>query len=178
MSKLLPVLTENDIRTRVYSLAEQISADYQDKDLVLVGVLKGAFVFMADLIRQLSIPVTVDFIRVSSYGHADTTSGTVELVADITTDISGKEVLIVEDILDTGLTVKELISRLAGRNPSSVKVCAFVDKYGRRQVDCEADYACHRMKDGFLVGYGLDYAEQYRHLPALFDLKNTISEEV
>ncbi|MGM0451588.1 MAG: hypoxanthine phosphoribosyltransferase [Thermodesulfobacteriota bacterium] len=178
MPKLLPVLTENDIRTKVSIVAQQISSDYQDKELVLVGVLKGAFVFLADLIRQLTIPVTIDFIWVSSYGCADTTSGTVTRVSDITTDISGKQVLIVEDILDTGLTVKELIGCLAAHNPASIGVCAFVDKSVRRQNDCRADYACHRVEEGFLVGYGLDFAEKYRHLPALYELNNTISEEV
>ncbi len=177
MPELLPVLTESDIRTKVSSLAQRISADYQNKELVLMGVLKGAFVFMADLIRQLTIPVFIDFIWMSSYGCGDTSSGTVTRVSDFTTDISGKDVLIVEDILDTGLTVKELICCLAGNSPASIGVCAFIDKYGRRENDCRADYACHRVKEGFLVGYGMDFAEKYRHLPGLYELNTTISEE-
>lgn len=177
VSELSPVLSEEEIRKRVAALAQQISADYSGKSLVLIGVLKGAFVFMADLIRQMSIPVEIDFIRASSYGHCSSSSGEVRLTEDIGTELKGRHVLIVEDILDTGLTIERLISCIASHEPLSVRVCACVDKKERRQKDFEADYVCFSLEEGFLVGYGLDYAEKYRYLPAIYALTNSISEE-
>ncbi|MFW6081473.1 MAG: hypoxanthine phosphoribosyltransferase [Desulfosalsimonas sp.] len=177
VSELSPVLSEEEIRKRVAALARQISADYREKPLVLIGVLKGAFVFMADLMRQMTTPVEIDFIRASSYGHCSSSSGEVRMNDDLQTELKGRHVLIVEDILDTGLTIERLISCIAAHEPLSVRVCACVDKKERRQKDFEADYVCFSLESGFLVGYGLDYAEKYRYLPAIYALKNSTSEE-
>jgi len=177
MPELSPLLSEHDIAEKVSGLAKRISADYKGRDLVLVGVLKGVFVFLADLARRLTIPVKIDFVWCSSYADRATSTETVERIAGIRTDIAGKDVLIVEDILDTGLTIKELLAYLESFNPQSIKVCALIDKHERRSMDIEADYVGHRSEKGFLVGYGLDYAENYRHLPAIYELKNIISED-
>lgn len=152
------------------SIARKISEDYKDKQLVLIGVLKGAFIFLGDLARQLTIPVEIDFIQFSSYGKKDTSSGDILLQKDITTEIRGKDVLVVEDIIDTGRTMARLITHLETMGPTSVRVCVFIEKYERREVDVKADYACHSVEGGFLVGYGLDYAEKYRNLPELYHL--------
>ena len=177
MPELVPLLTENEIRERVADLAQQISSDYANKKLVMIGVLKGAFIFLADLVRRLKIPVEIDFVRASSYGSSDTSCGEVKLHGGITAEIRDKDVIIVEDILDTGLTVQNLIPALKRLGPKSVKVCACIDKYERRRADCHADYVCHSVESGFLVGYGLDYAEQYRNLPAIYDLKLNSARE-
>ena len=171
MPEFLTVLTPQEIEVRVSALAETISKDYKGKDLVLIGVLKGAFIFLADLVRKLSIPATIDFTWYSSYGKGDASTGEVTRLAGIRTDVSGKDVLIVEDILDTGLTLQELVSSLWRLNPSSVRICAFIDKQERRETDIRADYTGHTVEKGFLVGYGLDYAEQYRNFPAIYELK-------
>jgi len=170
MPELIPVLTEKEIHDKVEMVAQKISKDYENGRLVLIGVLKGGFVFLADLARRLSIPVEIDFIRYASYGDRDYSSGDIRLCSDITTDIKGKDVLIVEDIIDSGLTMAKLIKHLEAFHPESIRICAFIDKYERRKVDCQADYFCHSVKGGFLVGYGLDYAEKYRNLPALYHL--------
>lgn len=171
MPDLSPLLSAKDIEERVALLADQISTDYKDKDLVLVGVLKGAFVFLADLARKLTIPVTIDFVWCSSYGGSDTSAETVSQISGLKDDVAGKDVLIVEDILDTGITIREMRSYLASLDPASVGICVFIDKHERRSVDIRADYAGHRVESGFLVGYGLDYAEKYRYLPAIYELK-------
>ncbi len=170
MPELIPVLTEKEIHDKVGMIAQKISEDYKNGQLVLIGVLKGAFVFLADLSRRLSIPVEIDFIRYASYGDSDSSSGDIRLCSDISTDIKGKDVLIVEDIIDSGLTMATLIKHLEALHPESIRICAFIDKYERRKIDCRADYLCHSVEGGFLVGYGLDYAEQYRNLPALYHL--------
>lgn len=177
MPEFVPVLTEKDIDETVTALARQISEDYRGRQLVLIGVLKGAFVFMADLMRKLTIPVLIDFIRVSSYGQQDVSSGEIHRITDLTMDIRNKDVLVVEDILDTGLTMQEIVSHLLSLNPRSVRVCALIDKSGRRRTDFQADYTGHSIEEGFLVGYGLDYAEQHRYLPAIYELKNNIDGE-
>ena len=171
MPELVPVLDEDAIALRVSRIASKISTDYADGDLILVGVLKGAFVFLSDLARRLSIPVQIDFIRVASYGTASCSSGTIRLSKDLEMDIEGKDVLIVEDIVDTGLTIRCLIDHLNSFQPHSVKVCTLIDKSERREVPFAPDYACHTVERGFLVGYGLDYAEDYRHLPGIYHLK-------
>jgi len=170
MPELIPVLTEEEIDTIVESVAQKISLDYQGKQLILIGVLKGAFVFLGDLARRLTIPVEIDFIRFSSYGNSDSSTGEIKLLSDVTSDIRNKDVLIVEDIIDTGLTMAKLIEHIESFNPKSIRICAFIDKHERRKVDCKADYSCHTATGGFLVGYGLDYAEKYRNLPALYHL--------
>lgn len=170
MSELITVLSQEEIEAVVDEIARKISRDYNGKQLVLIGVLKGAFIFLGDLARRLTIPVEIDFIQFSSYGKKDTSSGAVQLQKDITTNISGKDVLVVEDIIDTGRTMTTLIRHLESFRPSSVRVCVFIEKFERREVDYKANYVCHSVEGGFLVGYGLDYAEKYRNLPALYHL--------
>ncbi|MDZ7833364.1 MAG: hypoxanthine phosphoribosyltransferase [Desulfobacterales bacterium] len=168
---LVPVLKADEIHQKVVSLARRISADYQHEHLLLLGVLKGAFVFLSDLARQLTIPVEIDFIQLSSYGCSDSSGGEIAFRSDISVDVANKHILVVEDIIDTGLTITRLIEYLQQLGARSVKVCALIDKYERREIAFHADYICHTVKSGFLVGYGLDYAEQYRNLPAIYDLK-------
>ncbi|WP_054032257.1 hypoxanthine phosphoribosyltransferase [Desulfatitalea tepidiphila] len=171
MPELTLVLDQKSIAEKVAALAKQISSDYRNADLVVIGVLKGAFVFMADLIRHLNIDrMTVDFIRLASYGDKDHSNGHIDLLKDAETDLKGKDLLIVEDILDTGLTLAFLRDHLKSRQPRSVKACVLIDKCERRQVDIKADYVCHKVKEGFLVGYGLDYGEAYRNLPGIYHL--------
>ncbi len=160
------MISEEDIRKRVDELAAQISIDYADKDeIVLVGVLKGAFIFLADLSRRLSIPRHIEFIAVSSYEHGSTRSGAVRLVMDVRRSIEGKHVLIVEDIVDTGHTLHYLIDMLKSRNPASVKTCTLLHKEHKTEVDVEIDYLGFSIGDEWVVGYGLDYDEKDRTLP-------------
>jgi hypoxanthine phosphoribosyltransferase len=162
-----PVLiTEKDIQTRVAELAQQISADYADKgNVVLIGVRKGAFIFLADLSRQLTIPRTIEFIAVSSYDVGSVASGAVRLVMDVRGNIEGRHVLIVEDIVDTGHTLNYLIGMLESHGPASIRTCALLHKAERAEVDVEIDYIGFGIGDEWVVGYGLDYAEQNRTLP-------------
>ncbi len=160
--------SKDDIRKRVQQLAEEISRDYQGSDLVLVGILKGAFIFMADLIRCLNIPCTIDFLRAASYGTASISSGQVVIKKDLEADIAGKDVLLVEDIVDTGITLDHLVRTLRERNPRSLKVCALIDKKLRRKVVFDADYVGFTLDDGFLVGYGLDFNEMSRFHPEIY----------
>ena len=170
MPELIPVLGKNDIDKLVAQVARRISSDYQNDELILIGVLKGAFVFLSDLVRHVSIPVKVDFIRVSSYGSG-TSSGNIHLTKDIEIDIINKDVLIIEDIVDTGLTLAYIIDYLKSFNPKTVKVCTLIDKHERREAKLKIDYACYEVDEGFLVGYGLDYDEDYRNLPGVYHLK-------
>lgn len=160
--------SREEISRSVSRLAEAISEDYRGKDLVLIGVLKGAFIFMADLIRCLKVPCVLDFIRVASYGSGSVSSGQVVIKKDIETDIEGRDVLIVEDIIDTGITLRFLVEKLRERKPRSLKVCAFLDKKARRKVEFEADYVGFTMEDGFVVGYGLDFNEMSRFHPEVY----------
>ena len=160
------LISEADIESRVEELAQQISADYKDcGDLVLVGVLKGSFIFLADLSRRLTIPRVIEFIAVSSYGNSSRSSGAVRLVMDVRGSIVDKHVLIVEDIVDTGHTLKYLIGMLDSHGPASVKTCALVRKAERAEVDIDVDYLGFDIPDKWVVGYGLDYAEEHRTLP-------------
>ena len=159
------LISEEMIKQRTQELAKKISDDYRGKRLIMVCVLTGAMVFFADLIRQIDIPVEVDTIVASSYGAGMTTSGSVRISKDIKYDISGKHVILVEDIIDTGVTLKTLTKMLATRAPESLKVCSLLDKPSRRKVDFEGDYVGFKIPDDFVVGYGLDYAEKYRNLP-------------
>lgn len=160
------------IDRRVKELAEQISKDYDGRELLLVGILKGAFIFMADLIRGISIPCRVDFIRAASYGGGSESSGEVRIATDMETPIAGREVLIVEDIIDTGLTLSHLLNVLRQRQPASLRVCAFLDKPERRRVPLTAEYVGFTIPDVFVVGYGLDCNENYRFLPDVCMLKD------
>jgi hypoxanthine phosphoribosyltransferase len=156
------------IAEQIARLAREISADYADKKLILVGVLKGAFVFLADLVRQLTIPAGIEFVRIASYGSQKESSGEVTVKKDVEILLEGKDVLIVEDIVDTGLSLTFLIEHLRTHKPASLKVCALVDKKARREVEVQVDYTGFAMADGFIVGYGIDFNEQYRALPEIF----------
>ena len=156
------------IQKRVQELGGQISGDYAGRELVVIGILKGAFIFMADLIREISIPCKIDFVGVASYGASSEGSGKVVMTKDIETSIKGRDILIVEDIVDTGLTLQYLVDWLKERNPNSLKICVFLDKRKRRKVSFEADYVGFTIDDGFVVGYGLDFNEQYRFFPDVY----------
>ena len=171
MPQLIPVLTEEDIRTKVAAVAKTISEDYSGRQLILVGVLKGAFIFLSDLARHLTIPVQIDFLRASSYGTGTSSSEKIQITKKIDIDIKNKDVIVVEDIIDTGLTAKHIVDYVESLNPKSVKVCTLLDKRERRKCDFEPDYRCHVIEKGFLVGYGLDYAEDYRELKDVCQLK-------
>jgi hypoxanthine phosphoribosyltransferase len=170
MPELIPILKKDDIDKIVSAVARKISSDYKDRELVLIGVLKGAFIFLADLVRHLTIPVKIDFVRTSSYGADTSSSGNIHLTKEIEIDVKGKDVLVIEDIVDTGLTLTYLIDYLKSFGPNTVKVCTLLDKQERRKTKIKADYVCHVVEKGFLVGYGLDYAEEYRNLPEIYDM--------
>lgn len=171
MANLIPVLTKEEIEKAVSDIAQKISSDYKGCDLILIGVLKGAFIFLSDLVRQLTIPVKVDFIGLSSYGFKTSPSESIHLTKDIEIDLKNKDILIVEDIIDTGLSLIYLIDHLKKFGPKSVKICALLDKHERRKADIQIDYLGRRIEKGFLVGYGLDYAEKFRNLPEVYHLK-------
>ena len=160
MPEFIPILNKADIKQKITDISNQISKDYQDHRLILIGVLKGAFIFLADLARQLTIEkVQIDFIGASSYGTKTSSSGAIRLTKDIDLNIKGMDVLLIEDIVDSGITLSFLINHLKKFEPRSVKICTLVDKKERREKDIRVDYACHVIEKGFVVGYGLDYAE-------------------
>lgn len=171
------LISERDIKKAVKKIGKQISKDYEDKDLLLVAVLKGSVIFMADLMRAISVPLNIDFMSVSSYGGGTKTSGVVKILKDLDHDISGKDVLIVEDILDSGMTLSYLKAILEQRNVRSIRIATLLDKPERRIADVKADYFCFTVPDEFVVGYGLDYAQQYRHLPYIGVLKPSVYEK-
>ncbi|MBM4119767.1 MAG: hypoxanthine phosphoribosyltransferase [Nitrospira sp.] len=162
-----PIVTQGDMRKRIEELGGQIARDYAGKELILVGILKGAFAFYADLARAIRTPLRVDFIVVTSYGSKVKTSGKVTMVTDLTEDIRGKDVLLVEDIVDSGLTVQYLVKTLAKRKPRSIKVCALLSKPQRRKIVVKVDYVGFEIPNKYVVGYGLDYQQHYRNLPYL-----------
>ena len=155
----------DDLRRKVADLGKEISADYEGKDLLLVGVLKGAVFFLSDLMREISVPCEVDFMAVASYGSATDSSGVVRILKDLDASIEGRNVLIVEDIVDSGLTLQYLLRTLEARGPASLEVCALLTKPSRREVDLPARYIGFEIPDKFAIGYGLDHAEKYRNLP-------------
>jgi hypoxanthine phosphoribosyltransferase len=161
-----------DLRGRVRELAEEISRDYDGKDLLMIGVLKGAVFFVSDLMRGLEIPVEVDFMAVASYGSATKSSGVVRILKDLDAAIEGRDVLIVEDIVDSGLTLQYLLRNLAGRNPASLEVCALLIKPERRKVELKTRYVGFEIPNRFAIGYGLDYEERYRNLPYVAALEH------
>ena len=165
------LFTERKLKNRVKKLGEQITADYQGKDLVVISVLRGSYIFMADLTRCIDLPCTVDFMAVSSYGKGTTSSGQVNIIKDLSDSVEGKDVLVVEDILDTGNTLSYLLEILKARNVASLKLCTLLDKPDRRKKPIKADYTGFTIPDAFVVGYGLDYAEKYRNLPYIGVLK-------
>jgi len=165
------LVTEEEIDKKVKELGREITRDYQGKDLMLVGILKGAVVFMSDLMRAIDRPVFIDFMDVSSYGSSSISTGNVKIIKDLDYDIENKHILIVEDIIDTGQTLAYLKDNLTRRGAKSVKVCAFLDKADRRLADVPIDYCGFSIPDEFIVGYGLDYAEKYRNFPYIGALK-------
>ena len=170
------LLSEEEIQEIVTRVGAEVSRDYRGKNLVLVSVLKGSVVFMADLMRAIDIPLSIDFMVVSSYGNGTESSGKAKIIKDLDLDLSGQDLLLVEDILDTGRTLYNLREILKMRSPSSIKICTFLDKPERRQADIAADYVGARVPEEFVVGYGLDYSQRYRNLPYLGVLKPRVYE--
>ena len=166
--------TEDQLAEIVARMGRQISEDYRDKNLFMISVLKGSLIFMADLMRAVTIPCSIDFLSVSSYGAGTTTTGAVRILKDLDDSLEGKDLLIVEDILDSGVTLSFLMKNLSARNPRSIRLCTLLDKPERRKVDIHADYVGAQVPDEFIVGYGLDYAEKYRNLPYIGVLKPEI----
>lgn len=168
------LLTEETIRERIKEMGQQISKDYNGKELLLIGILKGSVPFMADLMKEISIYCNMDFMAVSSYGDSTETSGVVRILKDLDHEIKGKEVLIVEDIIDSGYTLQYLVKYLKSRNPNSVEIACLLDKPERREATTQVRYLGFEVPNYFLVGYGLDYAERYRNLPYIGILKEEI----
>jgi len=165
------LLSEEEIKARCAQLGQQISRDYEGKTPVFLGILRGSYVFMADLLRNVDLYCTMDFMAVSSYGSGTSTTGAVKINKDLSEDISGRDLIIVEDILDSGVTLSYLKNYLSGRGASSIKIVTLLDKPARRRADIQADYFGFTVPDEFVVGYGLDYAEKYRNLPYIGVLK-------
>ena len=163
-----------EIDKRLEEMAGEINRDYAGKELMLISVLRGSFVFMADLTRKITLPCTVDFLAVSSYGKGTTSSGQVQITKALSDDIEGKDILVVEDILDSGNTLSYLMKLLRARHPASIRLCTLLDKPERRVVPVEVDYVGFTIPDEFVVGYGLDYAEKYRNLPYIGILKPSV----
>lgn len=172
MKKLKVVLSEKQIQERVAELGKQITADYKGKRPVIICMLKGAVVFFSDLIRNLDVPLSMEFVRLSSYRNG-TSSGEMQIINDLNVDVNGKDVLIVEDVVDSGKTLSFFIDLVKKQNPASVKICAFLDKPERRTVNVDVDYVGFRVECGFVIGYGLDYAESFRELPYLAEIQST-----
>jgi hypoxanthine phosphoribosyltransferase len=168
------LITPEEIKSKVQMLGQEIAREYEGKNLLLVGILKGAFIFMADLVREIDIPLNIDFMDVSSYGASTVSSGEVRIIKDLDFSIKGKNVLLVEDIIDTGLTLKYITEILRKREPESIKICCMLDKPSRRVADIKPDFYGYAIEDRFVVGYGLDYAENYREYPAICELKSFI----
>lgn len=171
------LFTREDLLTRIKEIAAQMSKDYEGKSPVVIGILRGSFIFMADLVRELNIPnMTLDFMSASSYGSGAVSSGLVDIKLDTSEPITGKDVILVEDILDTGNTLSKLVAELKKRDPASIKLCVMLDKPERRAKPIQADYVGFRIPDGFVVGCGLDYDQKYRQLEYIGVLKPEIYE--
>lgn len=165
------LFSEEQLAARVKEIAKQIEQDYQGKEIMLISVLRGSFVFMADLCRHIDLPCTIDFMAVSSYGKGTSSSGQVQITKDLSSDISGKDIIVVEDILDSGNTLSYLLRLLEQRHPASIRLCTLLDKPERRVKHVDVHYSGFTIPDAFVVGYGLDYAEEYRNLPYIGILK-------
>lgn len=165
------LFSEEQLDRRVREIAAQIEKDYEGKEIMLISVLRGSFVFMADLCRRIDLPCTLDFMSVSSYGKGTSSSGQVQITKDLSSDISGKHIIVVEDILDSGNTLSYLLKLLEQRNPASIRLCTLLDKPDRRVKQVEVHYSGFTIPDAFVVGYGLDYAEKYRNMPYIGILK-------
>jgi len=164
------VVSRQDIARRVKELGQAIARDYAGRRLIMIGILNGAFIFLADLVREIDLPLEIDFIRVSSYGSSTCSSGAIQCTKDTELDLAGKDILLVEDIVDTGRTLARLKELFAARKAESVRICALIDKKERREVEVAVDYAGFEVSEGFLVGYGLDHAEQHRQYPAIYKI--------
>lgn len=171
------LFNEEALAKRVHELGEEISKDYAGEEVLLIGILKGASVFLSDLIRQIRIPAYIDYMVVSSYGNSAETSGIVRIIKDLEENIEGKNIIIVEDIIDTGLTLAYLKQYLLSRNPKSLKICTLLDKPARREKEITVDYKGFEVPDEFIIGYGIDYAEKYRNLPFVGLLKREVYEK-
>jgi hypoxanthine phosphoribosyltransferase len=165
------LIDDAQVQAKIRELGTQITADYAGKDLLLVGVLKGALLFIVDLARQIDLPLELDFMAISSYGAATETSGVVRILKDLDTSIEGRDVLIVEDIIDSGLTLNYIVEHLRNRGPASIKICSLLNKPSRRRVDVKVDYRGFDIPDEFVVGYGLDFQQRYRNVPFVGVLK-------
>lgn len=165
------LIPETDIRNKVKELGEIITKEYKNEELIVVGLLRGSVIFMADLIREMNISLKIDFMTVSSYGDGKTSSREIKILQDLSENIMGKNILIVEDIIDSGLTLNKVIEILKTREPKSIKLAAFLNKPSRREVNVEVDYIGYNIPDEFVVGYGLDFAQKYRNLPYVGILK-------
>lgn len=165
------LISENELQERIKTMGSEITADYKNKEILMIGVLRGAVIFMSDLARAIKVPVAIDFMAVSSYGASTSSSGVVRILKDLDEEVEGKNLLIVEDIIDSGLTLKYLLENLKSRNPASVKLCTLLNKPERRKVNVDIDYNGFMVPDEFVVGYGLDYNEKYRNLPFIGILK-------
>ena len=172
MDKPRVIITREDIAEKGADLSAQIRKDYKGKNPLVIGILKGSFVFMSDLVRAMNIPVEIDFVRLSSYGAGTESSGKIKLVKDVETPIKDRHVLVVEDIVDRGLTVRFLLDYLSFRKPASLKLCALFDKPSKRKVEVPIDYLGFTVPDAFVVGYGLDFGEKFRYLPDLCVLED------
>lgn len=159
------------IAREVRRIGREISNDYAGREIMLVGVLKGSFLFIADLIREIEIPSVVDFVRLASYGSGTQSSGIIEFRKELEMPIKDRDVIIIEDIVDSGFTLECLYNKLLLQNPRSLKICTLIDKRARREVDIEADYVGITMDDGFIIGYGLDFDERYRNLPDIYEIE-------
>ena len=171
------LLSEEQLKTRVAEIGRQITADYQGKKVLLVSVLKGSIVFMADLMRVINVDCEIDFMSVSSYGRSKTSSGVVRILKDLDHDIEGKHIIVVEDILDSGLTLSYILDMLKARGAASIRLCTLLDKPERRKVSVAVDYSGFTVPDEFVVGYGLDFGETYRNLPYIGILKPEVYEK-
>ena len=171
------LFSEEQLDRRVREIAAEITRDYEGKEIMLISVLRGSFVFMADLCRRIDLPCTLDFMSVSSYGKGTTSSGQVQITRDLSSDISGKHIIVVEDILDSGNTLSYLLKLLEQRNPASIRLCTLLNKPDRRVKHVDVHYCGFDIPDAFIVGYGLDYAEQYRNLPYIGILKPEVYGE-
>ncbi|NLM04362.1 MAG: hypoxanthine phosphoribosyltransferase [Clostridiales bacterium] len=170
--------SEEDIKNRIKELGKQISIDYKDKNLYVISLLKGSFIVTADLVREITVPVKINFMTTSSYGHSEESSGVVKIVTDIDEDLTGYDVLVVDDITDSALTMKSVIEHLEKKNPNSIKSCVLLDKPERRRVELVPDYIGFTIPDKFVVGYGLNYGDYYRNIPYVFVVTDKDREEV
>lgn len=164
-NKIETLISKEELATRVAELGKQIEKDYQGKDLVCVGLLKGSVVFMSDLIKTINLDLKIDFMKVSSYGNGTDSTGIVKILKDVDEEVTGKDVLLIEDIVDTGLTLANVKEFMWKKKPNSIKICTLLDKPSRRKADVKAEYVGFEIPDAFVIGYGLDYAEHYRNLP-------------